>query len=247
MKINKLFFGAAILFIGLLLANNQVFADNNTPKESIISAQANAEQTVIPDTVEISFTIETRDKNSQKAVDKNSQTANNIIANVKKILGDNETIKTNSYSMTQTYEYNKTLKKSELSGYLVTNGLTVKLKDKNKVSKVIDIATTNGATRVSGLKFTVQSTDNVCRQLTAKAAQKAKADAAAIVTPLGGKIDRIVGISYSCSTENRMNTRFTMSAKALGASNEEDTVTAPEIEAGEIKVRAHVNIEFAIK
>ena len=246
MKTNKLFFVSAFLFIGLLLVNTKVFADN-VPKESIISAQASAEQTVIPDTVEISFTIETRDKNSQKAVDKNSQTANNIIANVKKLLGENETIKTNSYSMTQTYEYNRALKKSELTGYLVTNGLTVKLKDKNKVSKIIDIATTNGATRVSGLKFTVQSTDNICRQLTAKAAQKAKADAAAIVTPLGGKIDRIVGISYSCSTENRMNSRFTMSAKALGASAQEDSITAPEIEAGEIKVRAHVNIEFAIK
>lgn len=247
MKTNKLFFTAAILLIGLLFVNSEVFADNNTPKESTINAQASVEQTVVPDTIEISFTVETKDKNSQKAVDKNSQTANNIIANIKKILGENETIKTSSYSMTQTYEYNKTLKKSEITGYLVTNGVSVKLKDKNKVSKVIDIATTNGATRVSGLKFTLQSTDNICRQLTAKAAQKAKADAAAIVTPLGGKIDRIVGISYSCSTENRINSRFTMNAKALGASMEEDSVTAPEIEPGEIKVRAFVNIEFAIK
>ena len=130
---------------------------------------------------------------------------------------------------------------------MVTNSVSVKLKDKNKVSKVIDIATTNGATRVSGLKFTLQSTDTVCRQLTAKAAQKAKADAAAIVSPLGTSLDKIVNISYSCSTENRINSRYVMSAKALGASMEEDSVTAPEIETGEIKVRANVNIDFSIK
>ncbi len=247
MKTNSFFLTLFFVLAGIVFFNTPALSYDNTPKESIISAQATEEQTIVPDTIEISFSIETKDKNSQKAVDKNSQIANNIIANVKKILGENETIKTNSYSMTQTYEYNKTLKRSEQTGYMVTNGLTVKLKNKSKVSKVIDIATTNGATRVSGLKFTVQSTDNICRQLTAKAAQKAKADAAAIVAPLGGKIDRIVAVNYSCSTENRVNSRFTMSAKALGATMDEESVTAPEIEPGEIKVRAHVNIEFAIK
>lgn len=242
MKINKLFFIAAILVISLIFVNSSVLAQNN-----IISAHATEEISIAPDTIEITFSVETRDKNSQKAVDKNSQTANNILANIKKILGQNETIKTSSYSLTPTYEYNKTLKKSEQTGYMVTNSVSVKLKDKNKVSKVIDIATTNGATRVSGLKFTLQSTDTVCRQLTAKAAQKAKADAAAIVSPLGTSLDKIVNISYSCSTENRINSRYVMSAKALGASMEEDSVTAPEIETGEIKVRANVNIDFSIK
>ena len=76
--------------------------------------------------------------------------------------------------MHQKYEYNSITKKDVSAGYTVVNSVTVTLKDTKKAGQIIDIAIKNGATNVSNLSFTLQNTDSVCKELTAKAVAKAK-------------------------------------------------------------------------
>ena len=79
----------------------------------------------------------------------------------------------------------------------------------------------NGATNVSNLSFTLQNTSNVCKELTAKAAQKAKNEAMNILTPLGKTIDSVYNIDYSCSTQTRFasSRNYTM-MKAMASADE---------------------------
>ena len=212
-----------------------------------ITSNASEFKYVSPDTATISFTVETTDKNSQKAVELNNQQVTKILDSIKKALSQNETVKTSVYNMRQSYEYNNITKKNVQTGYVVTNTITVMLKDTQKTGKIIEIATKNGATRVSGLSFTLQSTDAVCKELTAKAVAKAKADAQNVLTPLGKTIDSVYSINYSCSTNSTYAPyrNYAMAKGLMAAESSDDS--AVSVEAGETKVEASVTIVFTIK
>lgn len=235
------FAALALLSLGIYnTATATVFDDKGK-----ITAEANETKYVSPDTSTISFTVETSDKNSQKAVDANNQKMAVIVEAVKKQLAQNESVKTASYNLRQKYEYNNVTKKSVQSGYIVTNTLTVTLKDTKKTAKIIDIATQNGATSVSGLSFTIQNTDAVCKELTTKATQKAKREAETVLAALGKTIDTVVSVNYSCNTQLHRSSRMYMAMEK--AANSADMATGATIEEGENKVTAYVTIVFTIK
>lgn len=210
-----------------------------------ITAEANESKYISPDTATISFTVETSDKNSQKAVEQNNQKMSAIADAVKKQLAANESVKTSSYNLRQRYEYSNVTKKNVHTGYIVTNTLTVTLKDTKKTAKIIDIATQNGATNVSGLSFTIQNTDGVCKELTTKATQKAKREAETVLAALGKTIDSVVSVNYSCNSQFHHSPRMYMSMEK--ASNSMDAASGVTIEEGENKVTAYVTIVFTIK
>ncbi|MCR4880931.1 MAG: SIMPL domain-containing protein [bacterium] len=233
---------AALAIISLCVynaSNAAVFDDKGK-----ITAEASETKYVSPDTATISFSVETSDKNSQKAVDLNNQKMATIVEAVKKQLAQNESVKTSSYNLHPRYEYNNITKKDVLTGYSVTNSITVTLKDTKKTAKIIDIATQSGATSVSGLSFTIQNTDNVCRELTTKATQKAKKEAETVLAALGKTIDTVVSVSYNCNNQFHHSPRMYM---AMDSAMNAKSAAGATIEEGENKVTAYVTIVFTIK
>ncbi len=236
----------SMLFLGMTIFSPRVLSAPVCDKGTITS-QASEFKYVAPDTATISFAVKTTDKNSQKAVELNNQKVSKIIEVLKKTLNADEAIKTSYYTLTQNYEYNNITKKNVPDGYEVINTLTVKLKDTQKTGKIIDIATKNGATNVNSLSFTLQNTDGVCKELTAKAVLKAKNEAQSVLAPLGKTIDAISSINYSC-TANSSYSPYRNFAMAKGlASTAEGSDSAISIEQGETRVDASVTIVFTIK
>lgn len=231
-----------LTLLSLTIVANAVFAEVGK-----ITANATKSKYVSPDTATISFTIETQDKNSQKAVEENNKKVKTLVEVLKQQLAENETIKTSNYNLSQNYEYNSVLKKNIHNGYIVTNTLTVTLKDTAKTGKLIDFAVKNGADRVSNLSFTLQNTDKVCKELTAEAVAKAKNDAMNVLSPLGKKIDAISNISYGCSTYSNFSPYRNFVMKSAGASRDTVAEEGLTIEQGETKVEASVTIVFTIK
>ena len=239
----KLIVSSFLLTLVLISLNNAAFAAS--AEVGKITANASEVTYVLPDTATVSFTVETVDRNSEKAVELNNQKAKELIAALKSMLAENETIKTSEYNLHPKYEYNQLTKKSDLVGYEVTNTLSVTLKDTQKVGKVINVASKNEINNVSGLSFSIQSTDAVCKELTAKAALKAKQQAQDVLTPLGKTVGKIASISYGCSTNMSYRPyRNYVMAKAPSADANVESVS---VEQGKNKVEANVTIVFTIK
>ena len=236
------FAALAVVTLGIYgVSNAAVFDDKGK-----ITAEASESKSIAPDTATITFSVETSDKNSQKAVELNNQRMAAIADAVKKQLAANESVKTSSYNLRQKYEYNNITKKDVQTGYIVTNTITVTLKDTKKAAKIIDTATQNGATNVSGLSFTIQNTDSVCRELTTKATQKAKKEAETVLAALGKTIDSVVSVNYSCNSQFHNSPRMYMSMKRAG-NGADEALSGVTIEEGENKVTAYVTIVFTIK
>lgn len=235
-------FALLAIFLGLGIQNTTLAAP--VDDRGKITAEVTESKFVAPDTATISFSVETFNKNSQKAIEENNLIMSKITDNIKRILSKNETIKTATYNLNKKYEYNTSSKKNYFAGYEVLNTVTIILKDTTKTSRVIEIATQNGATDVSGLSFTVENAEPVCRELTVAAAKKAQVEAETILAALGKTIDSIANINYYCNTRYNSAPRFYLS-KSMG-SNSVESAGAP-IETGENKITAQVTIVFTIK
>ena len=93
-----------LTLLSLTMLANAVFAETGK-----ITANATKSKYVNPDTATISFTVETQDKNSQKAVEINNEKVKSLVEVLKQQLTENEVIKTSSYNLSQNYEYTRTL------------------------------------------------------------------------------------------------------------------------------------------
>lgn len=242
----KLIINLAILMLLCSITQNALASTPYNQEKGKITAQASEFAYIAPDTATINLTITTTDKNSQKAVELNNDKIENLITTIKKNLAENETIKTSNYRLNPTYEYNNFSKKNVLTGYNVTNTITITLKNTNKVGKIISIATKNDATTINGLSFSVVNTDDTCKDLTAKAVLKAKKEAENVLAPLGKTIDSIANISYGCSTQMNYSP-YRSFGLMKNASSDSVTEEAISVEPGETKVQASVTIVFTIK
>ena len=215
-------------------------------QEATISADVSVNSDIAPDTATIRFTVENSGTNIADIKAKNDKIVNGAISEIKKKLTADETVKTITYRVNSIYSYKEKIR--IFQKYEVTNGFEVKLKDINKVSEIINIATNNGVKNVNGLNFTLSDGEKVCNELMAKAIKTARTRAEYLANAAGSGISKIKSINPYCSQNSSyVQPRYlTNSAmKSAGASMEDSAIES--IEPGTINVRAGVNMVYYLK
>lgn len=115
------------------------------------------------------------DKDVTTAEANNKRVMDAVLAEAKRLGVADRDLKSN---ITVNPEYSYTSEKGqELKGYRVTNNLTIKIRDLNKVSEILALAGKYGANQVGGLNFTIDDADALKAQARAKALEDAKAKA----------------------------------------------------------------------
>jgi len=189
----------------LYLENNQVTAqeDVSNISERMISVTGTATTSVEPDLLVITFGVETQKITAKQALDTNSQTMNSIIKAIKltKIAEDEiSTSRFNIYPVYEGYEDPVTKRwKQELTGYRVTNTITVETMKLDSAADVIDRAVTSGANRVDNVSFTLSPEKHLQLkdELIEKAILNAKTKAENALNPLDYSITGVKAISLS--------------------------------------------------
>jgi uncharacterized protein len=181
-----------LLITVILFFNFTVWAQEDASKRERPSIRVNAEATVTakPDQAQIDIGVVTQSKTAQAAASQNAQQLDQVIAELRKALGQAAEIKTVGYSISPEYRYDSG--QSIIVGYTARNTVQVKLSDLTQVGKVIDIATGTGANSIQRLLFTLKDEQEVKAQALRMAAKKAKAQADAIASALGLNIVRIL-------------------------------------------------------
>ena len=220
-----------------------------TIQESTISVDATANSDVEPDTLKVKFYVENTGTNLTDIKNKNDKIVNSAIAEIKKKLNQNESVKTIAFRVSNIYSYKDKVR--IFQKYQVTNGFEVKLKDLSKASEIIKIAMDNGVKRVDNLNFYIENTQNACNNLMKEATIIAKNRANVVATTAGETLGRAKSINPYCSLKsNYVNQR--VYSNALMAKSSADAMGAQEeaietIEPGTISVRAGVNMTYYLK
>ena len=231
---------AAFLTIGILLISGVAFAQEGL-SGGAISISASEKGFFEPDTADLVFAVATTEKSVVLAATENANKAEVLVGKLEGLINGStgDYVKTLKYSVQPVYELNVKQKKNTLTGYMVTNQVLVKTHQTDTVGRIIDQALAAGANRMESIDFTLVKQTAYCGVLIARAAVNAKQQAQALASSLGVKLGKIKSASPTCGRVPRYG--FTMmGAKAQGPAK-------TPIEAGQIELKATVNIVFRIE
>ena len=227
-----------VFLIILLLFPALAFSEptDQSSRPPSVTASGEAVITVEPDQAEIDIGVVTQAKSAPEAARENSAKLARVMAEVQKIVGKGDEVKTASYALTPNYRYPPG-GRAEITGYTATNILRIKTTNLPSVGRLIDTAMQSGANTIHRLLFTLKDEQSAQLQALREASAKAKAKAEGMASALRLKVVRILAIS-----EGERGIRPLVMAQAGGAQVEAMAAAPTPVEAGTIEVRSSVTL-----
>ncbi len=210
--------------------------DKPTPYEHTIVVDGMGTVTGTPDIATVTLGVDTKGADVATTQSQNSTTVNALLAQVKALGVADADVQTSNYSVYENNEWNPDTQTYDSKGWVVSQTLTVKVRDTAKVSAILDAAGKSGVTNVSGPSFTIDDPSNLKDQAREKAVADAKAKAEKLAAELGVTLDRVVGY-----TEYTNTSPYPYYDSMMGTGG-----SAPTIAAGSNDVSLNVSITYKI-
>jgi uncharacterized protein YggE len=232
----------ATLLLATAFSPVALAAQERERKEPVIVVSGEGDAAIAPDMAVLSLGVAETRKTARDALDVANSAMSAVIEALKKqgiAPGD---LQTSGLSIQAQYAYPQnedgTPKPPVLTGYAVSNTLTVRVRDLAKVGAIIDQAVTLGVNQGGDIRFTNEDPAKTVATARAAAVRDAIEKAKTLADAAGVKVGRILEIT---ETGNAEDPRPLMSARM--AKQAEDAVP---VEAGENSYSINVNVTFAI-
>lgn len=220
---------------------------------SQISVSGKGEVVGIPDIATFSFSVTEESLLVSEAQTEAAKKINAILAYLKKNGVSEKDITNSGYNIYPRYETDVRVMsptiyppyptgKQRLAAYVVTQTITVKVRQLKDAGKLLSGIGEQGATDISGLTFDFDKRDEIVKEARDKAIKEAREEAAKLAKSLGVELVRIT--SYSEGGYYPMYGKVMM-AEAYGRGG--DAAVAPEIPVGEDKIISNVTITYEVK
>ncbi|KND50720.1 MAG: hypothetical protein AB198_01300 [Parcubacteria bacterium C7867-003] len=224
---------------------------------NVIAVNGTGEVLAVPDIASFSFSVVEEGKTVKQAQDKATQKINSILEAVKGMGIEDKDIKTTGYNSYPKYDYQQTVctmqypsycppGKQVLTGYEVSQSITVKVRNTEKAGDVLTKVGELGAGNISGLDFVVDDLEAVKAEAREKAVADAKAKAKVLAKTLGVRLDTVVNFYESGDFQPPVMYAMDSKVMGMGAANEASRV-APSIPTGENKIVSNVTITYEVK
>ena len=194
--------------------------------------------TSAPDVAYATLGVQTQAGAVQDAADANSTAMAAVIAAIKAQGVAERDLQTNGFSIQPVYNQPSSPGGGapSISGYRVSNAVSVTIHDLSSVSKLLDAAVKAGANSSVGLRFGVQDTTALQQQALTAAMQQASAKADAIAKAAGMKLTGAYAVE-----EQSAGAPVPV---AQGAAQAAAAYVAPQVEEGQLRVQATVRVAF---
>ena len=196
----------------------------------------------MPDQATINISIENTAKDAKEASAKNAIVMNRIQKDILALSITKDNIKTTNYNLYPVYN-RKDNGTQEITGYNVSNQITVTVDNIDLVSTVIDTAINAGANSVNSIEFGLKDSQSFKDKALVQAINDAKRKADIIANTLGKNVTNVVNVNSNNSYIEARTFNSLMYAKSADAGI--GGVSSP-IQAGDISVKANVSIVFEI-
>lgn len=235
-----------ILLLGLVALPSLVWGhEAGKPEVSTLTVSASGTVTSPPDTAVVSLGMETAGKSLAEARRQNSAAMQRVMERLRELTIEKERIQTTSFTVSP--QYRPPGKRTpdappatpEIIGYVVSNQLSVEVRDLEKVAAVIEDSLAAGANHFQGLQWALR--DEQPKRLSAlqMAAAKAREKAVALSQALNVKLVRVLSVSEGGHVARP--------APYLGrAMASMDAAADVPVSSGELKVEATVTLVYEI-
>lgn len=229
---------AAVVIVALVMANK-------TNNEDRFSVTGSGTVYAKADIANLEVGVKTGAKKTAAEATKESTTKmDNIIQELKKLNIDEKDIKTTGYNLSPVYNWtDKT--GQQLIGYEVSQNLTLKIRDLNKIGDVIAKTTEKGANQVGNINFTIDDEYALKNQARELAIQKAKEKAIMIAQQSGMKLGAVKSV-YENSNPI-ISPMVYSNAKLDMAAGGAESLSSPSIQSGQNEIKVDVTLMYEVK
>jgi len=229
------------------------FIGSGVPATNTINVSGEGEVFAVPDTATFSVTVQETATDVQTAQTAATKKNNDIVAYLKGAGLDEKDIQTTDYNIYPQYEYGTQIcpmgsycppGKQTLTGYQVSQTLTIKVRDTKKAGDLLSGVGSRGATNVSGLSFTIDDQKALEAEARGKAIDDAQGKAEALAKQLGVRIVRIVGFNENGNYPvYYAKAEMSMAVDGRGGA----PAPSPDIPTGQNKITSNVNVTYEIQ
>lgn len=235
---------ASVLVLATSLTPAALSAHEHKAKEPVIIVSGSGDAAVAPDLAIVTLSVAETRKTAREALDVANGAMAKVIEALKKDGVAARDLQTSGLSIQAQYAYPQnedgTPKPPVLTGYAVSNSLTIRIRDISKVGSVIDQAVTLGINQGGDIRFTNEDPTKTVATARTEAVKDAIEKARTLAEAAGVKLGRILEISESTNSDEPRPLAAMRMAK-------ESADGAVPVEAGENSYAVNVNVTFAIE
>ncbi len=233
--------GSFTLIAALPLA---ALAQENKPREATISVSGEGDASIAPDMAILSFSVVKQAETAAAALADNSKSMGEVQAALKAAGIADRDMQTTNFSVQPVYKQfepkDGVFVPPEITGYQVTNGLTVRVRDLKKLGEILDSSVKLGINQGGDITFTNDDPDAAVADARKKAVENAIAKAKTLSEAAGVKVGRVIEINENAPRP------LPVPAPMMRASMMEKSDSVP-IAAGENTYKVTVNVTFALE
>jgi uncharacterized protein len=186
-------------FIGLalavVLAAPAWAADSRTTDTRTLAMTGHGEMRAAPDMAQVSAGVTSNAVTAAQALAANSSRMKSVFAALEKMGVPEKNIQTSGFSVSPQYTNGDNNNARRLTGYQVSNEVSVRLDDVGKLGTALDALVTAGANQMNGISFSIQNPAPVLEKARVQAIADARARAETYARAAGVSLGPILSIS----------------------------------------------------
>jgi uncharacterized protein len=207
-----------------------------------LSVSGTAKISIKPDIARLTVGVLSTGSSVSAIQQQNSEKMNAITAAVKAFGVKDDDLQTSNYSISPQYDW--TSGRQVLRGYQVSQDLSIKIRDLEKIGDIVEKAGELGSNQIGGISFEVDDMTTVQKQARDKAIADAKEKAGVLAKTLDVQLGKVISFSEdsgSVPVPMLYNSYEKVSAGAAAAA------PSPDIQSGSLDISKNVSITFEIK
>lgn len=235
----------AILCVTAIVIVGFVMLKKDNPFQNQFSVSGLGKVFAKPDIANLTVGVKTEVKaTAAEAVKENTKKMNDIIKTLKDLGIEEKDIKTVNYSLNPSYDWPNG--RQRLIGYEVSQNVTIKIRNLDKIGDTIAKTTEKGANQIGNVDFTIDDENELKAQARDLAIEKATAKAEDIAKKTGMHLGKIINV-YENQYYAPMATNYLAKDMAYGLGGGSESLPAPSIQVGQNEVSVEVNVVYEVK
>lgn len=213
-----------------------------TPARTV-TVTAEGQTTATPDLAEVTFSVVSTGQNPQTLESNNTDTMNAALQFLASQNIATSDIATTGYDLEPSYNYDNTTQRNYITGYTLTQTVTVKIHDLSAVAAVLGGLTPLGVNQVGSVDFTFNDPNEYLAAARADAMNQAEMKAQQLAAEAGASLGEVVSVSEN-GVVPLPEPVYAMSSNAAAGIASAPT---PDIQPGSQDVTDDVTITYALR
>lgn len=237
-----IFFISLFAFIKLAGPLPLSISSVTTTKTDSFTVSGEGKVSLVPDIARVQAGVTAQApsvKVAQQELNKKIKAVNDAI---KKLGIEDKDIQTTNYSVNPQYDYRNGNQK--INGYEANSNFSIKVRNMDNATAVIDAATANGANQIGGISFDVDDKTKVENEARTKAVADAKAKAQLAAKTAGFTLGRVINYNENSGGDMRPMPMYAKAEMAGGAAPDSVATT---IEPGSQEITISVSLSYEIR